>query len=157
MQDSSYLSEIEVSETSQQLPKLRDMMLRNNQTGFEFLATTRSRFLRVSFKDLMNNIARIEVLTPRSNVKQIRVSYFDDFKQTIKESTLQDWPMNYISDFGKENNTLDKLCPNFLYRGIRVDILQTDSSIAAPHNVSLKIYVRTCGGPGGRTRKFLLT
>jgi hypothetical protein len=153
MQDSSYLDAIEVSEPSQQLTKLRDMVKRNNKTGFQFLPTTKSRYFRVFFKSAIS-VALVEVVTPRSNVKQIRLSYFDEYNQTIKDSVLQGWQVNHISEFGRENNSLDKLCPNFSYRGIRVDILQTESSTASPFNVTLNVYARTCAGVGGRIRKF---
>lgn len=154
MQDSAYLDAIEVSEGGQQLPTLREMIKRNNQTGFSFPAN-KSSSIRVHFKRPMNNIARVGVVTPRSNVKQIRMSYFDENNQTIRDSTLQNWPVNHVSEFGRENNTLDKLCLNTTYRGIRIDILQTNGTNIAPVNVSLKVEVRTCEGAGGLIRKSL--
>ena len=101
----------------------------------------------------MNNIARVGVLTPRSNARQIRMSYFDENNQTIKDPDLQNWPVNHVSELGKANNTLDKLCANFTYHGITVDILQTNGSDIAPLNVTLSVEVRTCEGAGGQMRK----
>jgi hypothetical protein len=151
MQDSSYLDYMEVSEPTQQLNTTHDMIVRNNKTGFQFLSST-SRYFRVYFK-IPINIALVEILTPRSNVKQIRLSYFDEFNKTLKDPAFQQWPINYISEYGRENNSLNKLCPNLPYRGIRVEILQTDSATALPHNVTLKVFVRNCEGVGGRIRK----
>ena len=154
MQDISYLDAIEVSEGGYQLPVLSQMLKRNNQTGFSFAASNKTNFIKVHFKYPMNNIARVGVLTPRSNVKQIRVSYFDENNQTIRDTNLQNWPVNHVSDFGRENNTLDKLCANFTYHGIKIDLLQTNSSDIAPMNATVKVDVRTCEGAGGRMRKF---
>lgn len=152
MQDRNYVEHIEVSEPSEQLNTLHDMMVRNNKTGFQFNPSTTSHYFRVYFK-VPIHIALVQVLTPRSNVKQVRLSYFDEYNQTIKMQTLQGWQVNHISQFGRENNSLDKLCPNFSFHGIRVDMLQTDSPSSAVHNATLKVYVRTCDGVGGRIRK----
>ena len=154
MQDSSYLERIEISEANEQLNTLHDMIVRNNETGFYFNLSTRSRYFRVYFK-IPIHIALVQILTPRSNVKQIRLSYFDEYNRTIKDWKLHGWRINYISQFGRENNSLDKLCPNFLFHGIRVDILQTDATSLSAYNVTLKVYVRTCAGIGGRIRKFI--
>ena len=152
MQDSTYLDRIEISEPSEQLSTLRGMVLRNNRTGFQFSPASAARFLRVIFKNPIP-IALVQVLTPRSNVTQIRLSYFDDDNQTIKDSTLKGWQVNHISELGRANNSIDKLCPNFLFRGIRVDILQTDPSSVSTSNVTLHVYIRNCNGMGGRIRK----
>ena len=152
MQDSTYLDRIEISEPSEQLSTLRGMILRNNRTGFQFSPASAARFLRVIFKNPIP-IALVQVLTPRSNVTQIRLSYFDDNNQTIKDSTLKGWQVNHISELGRANNSIDKLCPNFLFRGIRVDILQTDPSSVSTSNVTLHVYIRNCNGMGGRIRK----
>lgn len=152
MQDSTYLDRIEISEPSEQLSTLLSMMLRNNGTGFKFSLASAARFLRVFFKNPIS-IALVQVLTPKSNVTQIRLSYFDENNQTINDSTLQGWQVNHVSELGRENNSIDKLCPNFLFRGIRVDILQPDPSPVSANNVTLHVYVRNCGGIGGRIRK----
>ncbi|CAF4275432.1 unnamed protein product, partial [Rotaria sp. Silwood2] len=149
MQDPNYLERIEVSETSEQLNTLHDMIIHNNKTGFQFNPSITSRYFRVYFKKPIP-IALVQVLTPRSNVKQIRLSYFDHYNQTIKNPALQGWQVNHVSQFGRENNSLDKLCPNFLFHGIRVDLLQTDSSSSLVHNATLKVHIRTCDGIGGR-------
>lgn len=151
MQDSNYLDRIEVSETSEQLSSLRAMIIRNNRTGFQFNPSTSLRFFRVFLKDPIP-IARVEVLTPRSNVQQIRLSYFDDNNQIIKNSQFQDWQINHVSQLARPNNTLDKLCPDFPYRGIRVDILQTNPLVALANNVTLRVFIRNCQGVGGRKR-----
>jgi hypothetical protein len=153
MQDSTYLNAIEVSEKSEQLNSLHDMIVRNNKTGFQFNSSTSLRSFRVFFKNSIP-IAKVEILTPRSNVKQIRLSYFDEYNQTIKDIQLQDWQINYISQYGRINNTLDKLCPSFQFRGIRVDILQTDPSASAAHNATLRVFIRNCEGIGGQRRMF---
>ncbi|CAF4894723.1 unnamed protein product [Rotaria sp. Silwood1] len=149
MQDPSYLERVEISEATEQLNTLHDMIVRNNKTGFQFNPSTTSRYFRIYFKKPIP-IALVQVLTPRSNVKQIRLSYFDHYNQTIKNSALQGWQVNHVSQFGRENNSLDKLCPNFLFHGIRVDLLQTDSSSSLVHNATLKVHIRTCDGTGGR-------
>jgi hypothetical protein len=153
MEDASYLEQIEVSEPTEQLNTLRDMIIRNNKTGFQFNSSTTSRYFRVYFKRPIR-IAVVQILTPRSNVKQIRLSYLDKNNQTIKDSALQGWQINYVSQLDRANNSLDKLCPNIDFHGIRVDILQTDSSSSVASNATLKIFVRTCNGIGGRIRKF---
>ena len=153
MQDSNYLETIEVSGMNQS-STLRDMIKRNSKNGFEFQPMLKARYFRVLFKTPMSNIARVEVLTPKSNVKQIRLSYFDDYNRTIKESRMQDWPVNHISTFGRENNTLDKLCPNFAYRGIQVELIEPASQTNVLNNVTLHVYVRNCLGTGGRIRKY---
>ncbi|CAF3672957.1 unnamed protein product, partial [Rotaria socialis] len=120
-----------------------------NKTGFQFNASAGSQYFRVYFKKQIH-IGLVQVLTPRSNVKQIRLSYFDEYNQIIKNSELQGWPINYISPFGRKNNALDKLCPNFMFYGIQVDLLQTDPSNSPVHNATLTIHVRNCDGVGGR-------
>lgn len=150
MQDSKYLNRIEVSEASEQLNNVRGMILRNNQTGFRFNPSISLRYFRVILKDPIP-IARVDVLTPRSNVQQIRLSYFDDNNQTIKNSRLQDWQINHLSQIGRENNTLDKLCPDVTFRGIRIDLLQPTVQL---NNVTLKVWIRNCQGVGGRKRMF---
>lgn len=157
MEESIYLQWIEVSEQTQQLPTLRGMIQRNNKTGFQFVKNSKLPHIKVAFKDRLNNIARVDVLTPRSNVKQIQLSYFDDNNQTIKDPSLQHWSIHHISDFQKENNTIDKLCPNIPFRGIQIDLLQTDDFSKAPNNVSLKVYIRDCEGVGGKIRELLLS
>jgi hypothetical protein len=152
MQDPSYLERIEVSEPSEQLNTLQAMIIRNNQTGFQFNSSTTLRSFRVYFK-MEIPIARVQILTPRSNVKQIRLSYFDDFNRTIKAPEFQDWQINYISQYGRENNSLDKLCPTFQFRGIRVDILHTDNSSEIAHNATLRVFIRPCHGLAGYLRK----
>ncbi|CAF4215767.1 unnamed protein product, partial [Rotaria magnacalcarata] len=149
MQDSSYLERIDVSETTEQLNTLHDMIIRNNKTGFQFNPSTRSQYFRVYFKKQIH-IGLVQVLTPRSNVQQIRLSYFDEYNQTIHSSELQGWQINYISQFARENNALDKICPNFMFYGIQVDLLQTDPSNSPAHNATLRIHVRNCDGVGGR-------
>ena len=151
MQDSSYLERIEVSETREQLGSLREMIIRNNRTGFQFNPSTSLRFFRVILKESIP-IARVELITPRSNVQQIRLSYFDDNNQTIKNPQFQDWQINHISQYTRPNNTLDKLCPDFTYRGIRVDILQTNPPAALANNATLRVFIRNCQGVGGRKR-----
>lgn len=146
MQDASYLDRIEVSDASQQLASLHEMIVRNNQTGFQFNSSTSLRFFRIYFKYTIP-IARVELLTPRSNVKQIRLSYFDDYNQTIRNPNLQNWQVKHISDYGRVNNTLDKLCPSFPFRGIQVDILPTDWSATVATNATIKVFVRPCKGP----------
>jgi hypothetical protein len=153
MQDSSYLDQIEVSEATEQLNTLHDMIVRNNKTGFQFSPSTKSRYFRVFFK-IPIPIARVQILTPRSNVEQIRLSYFDEKNQTIKNHDLQNWQINYVSQFDRANNTLDKLCPNFPFHGIRVDILQPNSSFALVYNATLKVFIRPCLGTGAPTRMF---
>lgn len=146
MQDSSYLDRIEVSEISQQLNSLREMIIRNNQTGFQFNPSNTLRYFRIYFKYTIP-IARVQILTPKSNVKQLRLSYFDENNQTIRNENLQNWQINHISDYGRENNTLDKLCPNFKFRGIQVDILPVDvTSTTIANNVTLKVFTRPCKG-----------
>ncbi len=151
-QDLTYFDRFEVSESSQQLDTLKAMIVRNNKTGFEFSSTT-DRYFRVYFKEPIN-IALVQVLTPRSNVKQIRLSYFDDFNRTITDKSLQEWPINYVSQEGRENNSLDKLCQNIAFRGIQVNILQTEPASSLAFNATLKIFVRHCEGIGGRIRKY---
>jgi hypothetical protein len=155
MQDSTYLDAIEVSEKSQQLNNLHDMIVRNNKTGFLFNPSTTLRSFRVFLKTWVP-IAKVQIITPRSNVQQIRLSYFDEYNQTIKNVRLQDWQVNYISEYGQVNNTLDRLCPDFQYRGIQVDILQTNPADSAAHNATLKVFIRNCVGVGGQIRKFKL-
>lgn len=152
MQDSSYLERIEVSEISEQLSGLHDMILRNNKTGFQFNPSTASPSFRVYFKKPIH-IALVEVLTPRSNVKKIQLSYFNQYNTAIKRPDLQGWEVNHISEFGRENNALDKLCPDFSFYGIRVDLLQTDSPSSLINNATLKVYVRYCNGIGGIQRE----
>ncbi|CAF0925338.1 unnamed protein product [Rotaria sordida] len=151
MRDSNYLGRIEVSETSEQLNTLRDMIIRNNKTGFQFNPSATPGYFRVYFKKPIS-IALVQILTPQSNVKQIRLSYLDHNNQTIKNPALQGWQVNHVSQLGRENNSLDKLCPNFLFHGIQVDLLQTDPSSSLVHNATLKVYIRTCDGTGGRIR-----
>lgn len=146
MEDSSYLKWIEVNEPTEQLNTLGDMMRRNNRTGFQFSLDTKPRCLKIGFKNPITNIARVEILTPRSNTKQIRLSYFDEKNQTIKDGNLQSWPIHHISDFGRDDNRLDKLCPNFPIHGIRIDIMQTDDASKPPSNVTVKAYIRSCPG-----------
>jgi hypothetical protein len=153
MQDSTYLDGIEVSDKSEQLSSLHDMIVRNNKTGFQFNLSTSLRYFRVFFKTPIP-IAKVQILTPRSNVEQIRLSYFDEYNQTIKDTQLQDWRINYISQYGLINNTLDKLCPSFHFHGIQVDILQTDPPSAAVHNATLRVFIRNCQGVGGQIRMF---
>jgi hypothetical protein len=151
MQDSSYLDRIEVSDQNSQLNNLHDMIIRNNKTGFQFNLSPTLRYFRVFFK-IPISIALVQILTPRSNVKQIRLSYINQYNQTIKNPQLQDWQINYISDFGRENNSLDKLCPSFPFSGIQVDILQPDSLSQLVHNATLKVFIRNCEGVGGQKR-----
>jgi hypothetical protein len=155
MQDSKYINQIEVSERSEQVNNTLSMMIQNNKTGFRFNPSSKLRYFRVYFK-IPITIALVQILTPRSNVEQIRLSYFDEFNRTIQDDALQKWQINYISDFGRENNSIDKLCPNFLFRGIRVDILQPDAASSIVNNATLKVFIRTCVGPGGIIRKNLI-
>ncbi|CAF1225499.1 unnamed protein product, partial [Adineta ricciae] len=148
MQDPTYLQRIEVSEASEQLGTLREMIIRNNKTGFQFNPSSTSRSIRVYFKKAIH-IGLVQIVTPRSNVKQIRLSYLDENNQTIKNPSFQNWAINYVSEYGRENNSLDKLCPSIPFNGIRVEILQTDSTPVAL-NVTLKVFVRICDGEGGR-------
>lgn len=145
MQDGSYLDRIEVSDSTQQLPTLHEMIVKNNQTGFQFNSSTSSRYFRIYFK-VPIPIALVQVLTPRSNVKQIRLSYFDDNNEQIKNRDFQGWKINHISHYGRENNSLDKLCPDFKFRGIRVDLLPKDFSSIPAYNTTLKVYIRPCQG-----------
>lgn len=155
MQDSTYLDRVEVSDTNEQLNSLREMILRNNQTGFRFNPSTSLRYFRVILKNPIP-IARVDVLTPRSNVQQIRLSYFDDKFQTIKNPQLQDWQINHVSQLSRENNTLDKLCPDVQFRGIRVDLLQANPPLAMINNATLRVWIRNCEGVGGRKRMLIL-
>jgi len=157
MQDSSYLDAIEVSEVGQQLNSLHDMIIRNNQTGFQFNPTATLKSFRIYFKYTIP-IARVQILTPKSNVKQLRLSYFNQQNETIKNSNLQNWQINHISDYGRENNTLDKLCPDFKFRGVQVDLLSLDPlSPFIANNVTLKIFIRPCKGPSLCEEKNILT
>jgi len=152
MQDASYLDAIEVSETSQQLSTLHDMILKNNKTGFEFNPPPPLQYIRVYFKYPLP-IAGVEILTPRSNVKQISLSYFDKQNQTIEDANLQNWSITYISQYGRENNSIDRLCPNVLIHGIQVDILHTDLPFTIAHNVTLRVFIRPCEGKGMLKKK----
>lgn len=153
MQDASYLDRIEVTDPTQQLPTLHEMIIQNNKTGFQFNPTPPSslRSFRVYFK-MPIPIALVQILTPRSNVKQIRLSYFDQNNQTIKNRDFQDWQINYISQYGRENNSLDKLCPDFKFKGIRVDLLPTNFSSVIAYNTTLKVFIRPCQGLNGPIR-----
>jgi len=154
MQDANYFDRIEVSEPTEQLSTLHDMIITNNKTGFQFYPSTTLRYFRVYFKTTIP-IALVQILTPRSNVKQIRLSYFDENNQTIRNYGLQDWQINYISQYGRENNSLEKLCPDFPFRGIRVDILEPNSSSVTAYNVTLKVFIRPClGGKRMLKKKF---
>jgi hypothetical protein len=152
MQDLMYINRIEVSDTTQQLNTTLDMMIRNNKTGFQFNPTSSSRYFRVYF-NIPIHIALVQILTPRSNVKQIRLSYFDAQNRTIQDDALQNWPVNYLSQFGRENNSLDKLCPDFHFHGIRVEIVQAAAGSLTVNNATLKVFVRNCQGAGGVRRK----
>lgn len=152
MRDSSYVRRFEVSEPKEQQTNLLAMMKQNHKTGFTFPASSFVQHFRVFFTQQIY-IAMVQVITPRSNVKQIRLSYLNENNETIKSVELQNWPVQHISDVGRVNNTLDKLCPNFPYYGIRVDLLQTDSNAGVANNATLKVFVRQCQGPGGRIRK----